>query len=120
MYKDFARTCAFGDAKVRQPSLYAKGFSYGGQPVILSEYGGCAFNEDTEGGNWCYGESVNDREGFYERFEGLLKAIGKLSVFGGYCYTQFTDVQQEKNGLFTIDRKPKIDPERIKKFNDSL
>lgn len=120
MYKDFARTCAFGDAKVRQPSLYAKGFSYGGQPVFLSEYGGCAFNEDTEGGNWGYGESVNDREGFYERFEGLLKAIGKLSVFGGYCYTQFTDVQQEKNGLFTIDRKPKIDPERIKKFNDSL
>jgi hypothetical protein len=28
----------------------------------------------------------------------------------GYCYTQLTDVEQEQNGLYTYDRKPKFDP----------
>ena len=26
------------------------------------------------------------------------------------CYTQLTDVEQEQNGLYTYDRKPKFDP----------
>ena len=28
----------------------------------------------------------------------------------GLCYTQLTDVEQEQNGLYTYDRKPKFDP----------
>ena len=28
----------------------------------------------------------------------------------GLCYTQLTDVEQEVNGLYTYDRKPKFDP----------
>jgi hypothetical protein len=29
---------------------------------------------------------------------------------GALCYTQLTDVEQEQNGLYTYDRKPKFDP----------
>ena len=36
----------------------------------------------------------------------------------GYCYTQFTDVEQEINGLLTYERKPKCDMAEIKKIND--
>jgi hypothetical protein len=28
----------------------------------------------------------------------------------GLCYTQLTDVEQERNGLLTADRVPKVDP----------
>jgi hypothetical protein len=28
----------------------------------------------------------------------------------GFCYTQLTDVEQERNGLLTSERKPKINP----------
>ena len=31
----------------------------------------------------------------------------------GLCYTQLTDVEQEQNGLYTYDRKPKFDPKLI-------
>lgn len=34
----------------------------------------------------------------------------------GYCYTQFTDVEQEVNGIYTYDRKLKFNTERLKKF----
>jgi hypothetical protein len=28
----------------------------------------------------------------------------------GFCYTQLTDTDQERNGVVTADRQPKIDP----------
>ena len=33
----------------------------------------------------------------------------------GYCYTQLTDVMQEKNGIYRFDRTEKLDVERIRK-----
>ena len=30
------------------------------------------------------------------------------------CYTQLTDVEQEQNGLYTYDRRPKFNPQTIK------
>lgn len=117
MYEDFPRALSHENAKLPQPPLLAKGYEYTGQPVVLSEYGGCAFKTDTADG-WGYGKSVDGIEDFYGRFGGLLKAIARLKKFSGYCYTQFTDVMQEKNGLFTIDRKPKVDVKRIRELND--
>ena len=35
----------------------------------------------------------------------------------GFCYTQLYDVEQEKNGLYTYWRKPKLDMNKIKKVN---
>lgn len=96
---------------------FSQGYRYEGQPVLFSEYGGCAFNADTENG-WGYGKSVQGTEDFYSRFGALLRTIKEFDYCSGYCYTQFTDVQQEKNGLFTIDRTCKVDIKRIRELND--
>ena len=47
------------------------------------------------------------------RFRGLTEALLNDPGMGGLCYTQLTDVEQEKNGLYTYDRQPKFDPETI-------
>lgn len=35
----------------------------------------------------------------------------------GLCYTQLYDVEQEKNGLYTYERKPKFSAEVIRAIN---
>jgi len=34
-----------------------------------------------------------------------------------FCYTQLTDVEQEVNGLYYYDRRPKFDPKLIREIN---
>lgn len=95
---------------------FADGYGYKGQPVMITEYGGIAFNEDR---GWGYGNQVNTEEEFLERYQKITDVIKEISYVCGYCYTQTTDVQQEINGLLNEDRTPKIALEKIKKVNDS-
>ena len=97
-------------------SAFANGYEYKGQPVILSEYGGIAFNNDDSG--WGYGNKVNTREEFVKRFEDITSAIQDMPYICGYCFTQVTDVQQEINGLMDIERNFKVEPKRIKDINE--
>lgn len=90
---------------------FADGFSYSGQPIIISEYGGVSL-ASMDG--WGYGEKAKDVEEWLNRIEELTAVLESLPYLAGYCYTQLTDVQQETNGLLTIDRKPKADMKRIK------
>jgi beta-galactosidase/beta-glucuronidase len=94
--------------------VFARGYQYKNQPVMMSEFGGIAFS-GVEG--WGYGSGVKSEEEFIQRLTGLFEAIQKTQYFCGYCYTQLTDVEQEKNGLLTFDRKPKIAPDIIKRLN---
>lgn len=94
---------------------FACGYEYKGQPIIISEFGGIAFDNDDSG--WGYGGKENTVEDFLKRFDGLVSAIKGLPYVCGYCYTQVTDVQQEINGLMDIDRNFKIEPELIKEIN---
>lgn len=94
---------------------FANGYSYKGQPVLISEFGGIAFNNDDSG--WGYGDKVQTKEDFVARFDSITNGIKKLPYVCGYCYTQVTDVQQEINGLMYIDRSFKIDPQIIKDIN---
>lgn len=114
-YKDINEV--MNGAPNKHKHIFANGYGYEGQPVLLSEYGGIAFEKD-EG--WGYGNKVKDEESFLERFEKITRAIARPGYFVGYCYTQLTDVQQEENGLLTFDRKPKIAPEKIKRINDMV
>ncbi len=93
---------------------FAKGHQYKGQPVIISEFGGIAFCSES---GWGYGNQVKDIESFMTRFKNVHHAIQNLDYVSGYCYTQLTDVQQEVNGLLTIDREAKVDLEEIRKVN---
>jgi hypothetical protein len=97
-------------------SVFADGFTYGGQPVILSEFGGIAFNSSNPG--WGYGSKVKSKEEFIERFEAITIAIKKIDLFCGYCYTQISDVQQEINGLMDMERNFKVDPLIIREINE--
>ncbi|MFF2841040.1 glycoside hydrolase family 2 protein [Paenarthrobacter sp. NPDC057981] len=98
---------------------------YNGQPFFVSEFGGIWWNEaeakqaaeaagaDVES-SWGYGQRVASEEEFYERFEGLCNVLLDNPDMFGYCYTQLTDVFQEKNGIFNFDRSDKFDLERIR------
>lgn len=99
--------------KERYP--FAKGYGYKGQPVIISEFGGIAFASES---GWGYGNQVKDEVAFIKRFDRIHQAIQDLDYVCGFCYTQVTDVQQEINGLLTIDRKAKVDVTKIREINE--
>ena len=40
----------------------------------------------------------------------MTDGVREIPYCQGYCYTQLTDVEQEQNGLYTYQRKPKFDP----------
>jgi len=90
---------------------FAKRQKYEGQPVFVSEYGGIAWNPDGEG--WGYGNGPKTEEEFIARYKGLTDALLDNPNHMGFCYTQLTDVEQERNGLYYYDRRPKFDPEII-------
>ncbi len=83
---------------------------YFGTITFVSEYGGTWWSDSTDG--WGYGSGPSTIEELHERFQGLTEAIMQTPTMGGLCYTQLTDVEQEQNGMYTYDRKPKFDPER--------
>lgn len=93
--------------------LFAEGNSYQGQPVILTEYGGIAFEGDGAEGSWGYYGRVKDEEQFLGILEPITEFLIRSGHFNGFCYTQLTDVMQEVNGLLTEDRKPKVSIERL-------
>ncbi|WP_299093991.1 glycoside hydrolase family 2 protein [uncultured Metabacillus sp.] len=93
---------------------FAEGYEYKGQPVMLTEYGGIAFQSEK---GWGYGNQVKSEEDFLARYESITQAIKDTPYLCGYCYTQITDVQQEVNGLLYEDRTPKIELKKIREIN---
>ena len=87
------------------------------KPFFVSEYGGIGWYGDDKSA-WGYGNSPKTIEEFYIRYEKLTNALLDNPDMFGFCYTQLTNVEQEKNGLYTYDRKPKFDIIRIKKINE--
>lgn len=88
---------------------------YSGQPYFLDEYGGIKWVIEQYAANtWGYGEGPKSLEDFYQRLKGLTEVICGFDYISGYCYTQLTDVEQEQNGIYTYDRKPKFNPEVLK------
>ena len=95
------------------------GFVDEGQPVLLTEFGGVAFQKDARGKAWGYTTCQNEDD-YVKELKRIYSAIAKSNCIRGICYTQLTDVEQEVNGLMTYDRKFKVDPKIIKAINDSL
>ena len=102
---------------------------FAGQPYFVSEYGGIWWNEAearraeeaSRAGNnaaesWGYGERVRSEEQLYTRFEGLTRVLLEDPLMFGYCYTQMTDVFQEKNGVVDFDRGRKLDLARLREI----
>jgi hypothetical protein len=94
--------------------IYDEGFEYGGEPVIVSEFGGL---RQAGSGGWGWLE-VPDEEAFVRAYGELVDALIEPGPVEGFCYTQLTDVQQEQNGLLTAEREPKVDPELLRPLTE--
>ncbi|HYG78040.1 MAG TPA: glycoside hydrolase family 2 TIM barrel-domain containing protein [Planctomycetota bacterium] len=92
------------------------GHPYRGQPILCTEYGGVGLAK--EGQAWGYGNLARNPEELLERFRDLTWALQDVPEIVGYCYTQLSDVEQEQNGLYTYDRKPKLDPAKVREVNE--
>jgi len=80
---------------------------YGGEPVIISEYGGFGFYKTVD-------------KPLLVNFRDYTLAIAGRNLFQGYAYTQMYDTEQEQNGLLDFDRNPKIPLEDIRAVNDEV
>ncbi len=79
---------------------------HSGQPMILTEFGGIAFSANSAE-TWGYSRQ-SDAQAFADAYTRLLDVVRSLTIFAGFCYTQFSDTYQEANGLLYADRTPKI------------
>ena len=106
-----------GEAYERMPDRQ----QYNGQPFFVSEYGGARWDIETTIESWGYGNNPKTEEEFITRYEGLTSSLLGAAGVCALCYTQLYDVEQEKNGLYTYDRKKKFSDEtyaRIKRCNE--
>ena len=94
----------------RVPPLYADGHSYGGEPVIVSEYGG-VFRAAADGFDYLL---AADDDQYLKQLSALTGLLTGNPILAGFCYTQLADVEQEQNGLLTDDRRPKLPLHRVR------
>jgi beta-galactosidase/beta-glucuronidase len=88
---------------------------YAGQPYMVDEFGGLPWIKESErGSSWGYGSNIDTLEEFYTILEKQIDALASCKHVVAYCYTQLTDVEQEKNGIYHYDRTPKFDAARLK------
>lgn len=95
---------------------------YQGQPYFISEYGGIWAPGDgvwqrEDGKSWGYGNRPTSEAEFLKRYAALTETLLDNRNVCGFCYTQLYDVEQEQNGLYTYERKPKFDPALIHAIN---
>lgn len=89
-----------------------------GQPMFVSEYGGIKWAMDASDEKaWGYGQGPKTEEEFISRYKGLTEALLSNPRMFGFCYTQLTDVEQEQNGIYTYDRKEKVDVSIFRQIN---
>ncbi len=104
-FRRFIRLFMGMGTDVDQPLFFDRCARDEGRPLFLSEYGGYGFYRDD-------GRKLDE---LYPESLGLARESG---VFEGTCYTQFTDVEQEANGLCSFERVPKIRPETLRAWHD--
>lgn len=98
--------------------LFADGFIYEGQPIMLTEAGGISLGASDSSDSWGYTDTDSE-ESFLATYRHVILSIYSSELLCGFCYTQLSDIQQEQNGLLDEDHQFKIDPQKIKAINDS-
>ncbi len=95
-----------------------EGAAYCGQPLLVDEYGGVRYylpgSKPYAANSWGYGDLPKSEEEAVGRIAGLTRALLDTPGVRGYCYTQLTDIEQEENGIYTFDRRPKFNMEAIR------
>jgi beta-galactosidase/beta-glucuronidase len=128
MHERYAETIQGGPLPARiwsgSRAIFARGSSYHGQPIMLTEVGGLLIQPDLPADQFdrLYSTyaSFKTTEEVLERYKDIMEGIASLPFVSGFCYTQLTDVEQEINGLLTYDRRPKVDPADIAAIHKKL
>lgn len=84
-----------------------------GQPVMLTEFGGLSMHPKS-GKAWFGYATAETDEQYLAMMQALFDAIYACPDIAGFCYTQLTDTQQETNGLYDEDRRPKLPLDRLR------
>jgi beta-galactosidase/beta-glucuronidase len=87
-----------------------------GEPVVLSEFGGLILST-SDGETWQGYRVVPDASSLLKGYRDLVEALLDSTALSGFCYTQLTDTLQEKNGLLTDRRVPKLDVAEVRRIN---
>ena len=92
-----------------------------GQPYMIDEFGGLGWIPKEERANsWGYGAVIETEDDFFRILEQEVDAIKACKKVVGFCYTQITDVEQEKNGVYYYDRRPKFDAAKWKAIFEKI
>jgi hypothetical protein len=94
--------------------------------TVNGEYGAIGYLPEGQiwdaDGPWVH-YNYKDKEDATAEYEKFIKLITDKYLLGGLSgavYTQWTDVENEMNGLYSYDRKvEKLDKERVRKANIS-
>jgi hypothetical protein len=114
---------AFDGLLLSPPNVFSNGerdrhTPYQGQPYFVSEYGGIWWNPgQIDDKAWGYGGRPRSEDEFRERYKSLTEALLFNPKVAGFCYTQLYDIEQEVNGLYTFDRRPKFEPGFFRNVN---
>jgi beta-galactosidase/beta-glucuronidase len=102
-----------GDPPSGRPILLAGAQLDDETPIVLSEFGGLTRAEEDTEGLFGYG-NTGSSEDLGQRYAALCRAASEADGLAGWCWTQLTDTYQEANGLFTMDRRPKLPLEALR------
>jgi len=103
------------EPNARPSPAYLSGYAHRGEPLIVSEFGGLRL---AGAGGWAQGE-VRDPAQLAEVYRAEVEALMGPGPVEGFCYTQLTDVEQERNGLLTFDRRPKAEVDRLRSATET-
>jgi len=102
----------------REERLISASVPYEGQPFMVSEYGGIWWHPEAKAsGSWGYGDRPASVEELIARYKALTESLLFHPAISSFCYTQLYDIEQETNGIYTYDRRPKVDPKVIRAIN---
>jgi hypothetical protein len=90
---------------------------------MITEFGGISFDAGDAArradaafrdAGWSGYGGVRSPEHLLAGYRDLVTALLDSPALVGFCWTQLTDTQQERNGLVTADRTPKVPVEKIR------
>jgi beta-galactosidase/beta-glucuronidase len=95
--------------------LTLDGTPHRGQPVMLTKFHGIGLARHAQDEKYSSsGHALaKNHDEFAQMFAQLMNSVIHMPLFSGFCYTEFADTFDEKNGLLHADRTPKIPIEQI-------
>ena len=90
-----------------------------GLPILLTECGGVGYGQYSDA-DFSYGDLPKTDVALQAAIEAIAHMIHAAPKLQGFVWTQFTDVQQEVNGLLYFDRTPKLPIEALHEIITSI